>query len=486
MDNSVAMILQGAVEKELARRFDHDDSAMAEYIVVMLQNGKDEPAVTGELNDLISNYDASFTSWIFEQVGRLQSGRPIVFPGEDVVTKGPESGTEGEMQVDSQKGNSQADTPGMGYPASRLYSDVKKTLQDNVSATQRTRHRPDNDTIRSTPYGTVAVGNGAMRIPTGPRAAEGQQARTNNAGPMRSQRNRAERSNGNGRQANATMSDFPEMPQFPGFPMPPAQFFAGMPLMNRLGGIDGAPVVGGRAPTRRCTKWPNCFKGKSCTFGHPTSMCQNPNCRKTDGSCPSIHADEDVDLLSGIGAQARTEEEREAKAAMAQEAKAAKSYGNGSQKYAPGESDGSVPICKFGEACTNRSCHFAHPSPASKAGSSVVLNSQFCEAGMECKDENCSFSHPSPSNKYTPGVKLNTIAGDVLCKFHPCLNPSCRFQHGPGQKAQTSFAAGGARNKVWTPNSVKTTAERNFVAGEVEEQFNSGSNVHDNDTEMEK
>ncbi|CCG83400.1 putative Nuclear polyadenylated RNA-binding protein Nab2 [Taphrina deformans PYCC 5710] len=487
MDTSMTEALQKGIEQELARRFDHDDSAMAEYIVVMLQNGKDAPALTEELNDLIANYDASFTQWVFRQVERLRAGESIESqastnnlddaPAEDI-----------EMETDVQKSQPAGDNDdqGMGYPSSRLYSGLKKTLQDNgAQGDQRARHRPETNGLRATPYGTVAVGNGAMKVPTGPRAESNTQ-RTTNAGPVRTARGRGAKSNGVGRQQGNAQNVFPEMPQFPGFPMDPAQFFASMPLMDRIGGMDGVANQAPRAPSRRCTKWPTCFKGKACTFGHPTTMCQNPNCRRTDGTCVNIHADEDVDLLSGVEAQRRTEEEQAAKAA-ARESKSNKpqnGHQNGYAKAMP-ETDGSAPICKFGEACTNRACHFAHPSPASKNGSSIVLNSDACPAAIECKDENCSFSHPSPSNKYTPGVKLNTMAGEIMCRFNPCLNPSCRFQHGPGQKTQATF--GGARNKVWTPaTAAKSTAERTFVAGEVEEQFTTGSNVHDNDTEMEK
>lgn len=487
MDNSIAATLQSAIETELARRFDLDDGTMAEYVVVMLQNGKDAQGITSELTDLVTNFDASFTDWVFQQVSRLQSGQAIEYPssaGNDSI-----GDQDMQMDTDTRREPNRTDDQGMGYPSSRLYSGLKKTLQDNGASEQKSRHRPNNDTVRSTPYGTVAVGNGAMRIPTGPRNNGSQ--RTNGAGPIRTNQQRPDRNTSR----NAGDGEIPEMPQFPGFIMPPAQFFASMPLANRIGNAAEEYANGTRQPTRRCSKWPTCFKGKACTFAHPTSICQNPACRKTDGSCPSIHADEDIDLASGIEAQRRTEEEQEAKAAARQQRHQAP-YNNGSQHSGyrnnqprPSNSmdvDATTPICKFGEACTNRSCHFSHPSPASKDGSSIVLNAEACSAGMNCKDEQCSYAHPSPSNKYTPGVKLNAMATDIQCKFHPCLNPSCRFTHTAGQQGPAKPVAGGARNKVWTPAIAKNTAERTFVDGEADEQFSAASNVHDNDSEMIK
>lgn len=485
MDNSIATTLQTAVETELARRFDLEDGTMAEYVVVMLQNGKDAQGITAELNDLVSNYDASFTDWVFLQISRLQSGQSIEFPTVSNSTEADRDTTavqdqDVDMEVENGKDVNKTGDQGMGYPSSRLYSGLKKTLQENSADSQTSRHRPGQDGIRSTPYGTVAVGTGAMRVPTGPR--------NTGAGPVRTSGPRSERQNG--RQARNGMNGIPEMPQFPGFPTP-AEFFANLPMMA---GIDGAPSNLPRVPSRRCTKWPTCFKGKACTFGHPTTVCQNSKCRKTDGSCPSMHTDEDIDLLSGMEAQRKTEEIQEAKAAARenQHARPRQTDGHKSQKPVQ-EYDGSAPICKFGEACTNRACHFSHPSPASKNGSSIVLHAESCQEGMSCKDEQCSYSHPSPSNQYTPGVKLNpqsTATSEIHCKFHPCLNPACRFQHAPNQQGSTKPVFGGARNKVWTPNhataAAKPTAERTFVDGEAEEQFTSESNVHDNDTEMIK
>lgn len=482
MNESIAATLQSAVRAELGRRFDLDDGTMAEYVVVMLQNGMNAPGMTAELSDLVPNFDASFTQWVFSQVSRLQSGLPIEAP------EGPAEVRVQDQDM-SESDNGTAGEQGMGYPNPRIYADLKKTLQsnnnDNTEAPQ-SRHRPDSEGVRSSPYGTVSVGNGAMRIPTGPRN-NGPQQKSSTAGPMRTNRQRPDK--GSLRNNHNGAAGLPEMPQFPGFPpFPMPDLFANMPLASRIDGGHGAGLGSARPPTRRCTKWPVCFKGKACTFGHPTTMCQNPSCRKVDGSCPSVHADEDIDLSSGVAAQSRTEEELEVKAAARANKFKQKVQMNAVRSgLAPASLDGSTPICKFGEACTNRTCHFSHPSPASKNGSSIVVHSEMCNQGMECKDEQCSYSHPSPSNQYTPGVKLNTMSAEIQCKFHPCLNPSCRFQHSAGQKSGPAPTFGGARNKVWTPNSAKpATAERLYVDGEAEEQFTSGSNLHDNDTEMEK
>lgn len=468
MDESAAATLQSAIQSELGRRFDLDEDTMAEYVVVMIQNEKNAAEITAELTELVPNFDASFTQWLFEQVTRLQAGQPIEQSNHHNDTL---DSTQSEDQNMSERENAPGTaSQGMGFPNPRIYSDLKKVLSDNntTSESNQSRHRPEAEGVRSSPYGTT-------KPPTGPRN-NGSALKTSNSGPVRTNRHKGHRNGG---------STIPEMPQFPAFPLP--EMFTNMPLANRIDGSNVLNAVGFRAPSRRCTKWPTCFKGKACTFGHPTTICQNAACRKVDGTCTSVHIDEGIDLALGIEAQNRTEAEMEAKTIARANKFNQKLQKNGLLKVqAAPENDGSTPICKYGEACTNRLCHFSHPSPASKNGSSIVLHSEMCNQKMDCKDENCSYSHPSPSNKYTPGVKLNTVAADVQCRFHPCLNPSCRFQHGLGQKAAPVPAFPGARNKVWTPSTVKSTAERSYVAGDAEEQFTIGSNVHDNDTEMEK
>ncbi|KAJ8603454.1 hypothetical protein MRB53_042151 [Persea americana] len=438
MDATALEQLQSTIEVELSRRFGADESTIAEYIVVMLQNGKDRSGITAELSDLITDYDASFTDWVF----RLASNEPET--AGDTVDQSTTlvSQTESEnvmMDTDETKG----------------------------------KHRPRTDD-RGNPYAD-GTSRQTSRIPQGPKAPH--------AGPIRTTKNR--------RQNPKSTNQFPEFPQIPGFPTP-AEFFRSLPLADRMG-VFSTEI---RPPSRRCTKWPTCFKGKACTFGHPQSICQNPNCKRRDGTCINIHSDEDIDLASGMQRQLETETERESRAAtkLTREHMGRKRNDGPDQDMTDAVAS---PVCKFGEACTNRSCHFSHPSPASRNGSSIVLNSEVCAADMNCKDEQCSYSHSSPSNQYTPGVKLNGAisAPSAQCKFFPCLNISCRFQHDQDQKLKPGPFRG-ARNKVWTPASSTTgvpdvaatngTAQRTFAVENTSEQFSADSNVHANDQEMEK
>ena len=431
MDQDTARRLQDVVAAELSNKYGADESTMAEYIVVMLQNGKDKNGITAELSDLISDYDATFTDWIFKQAMMAQNGHS--------VSKSQENPMSEAMDTDER-------------PVTATSAPTTDTAHENGATKGQRQNRMQAKSERGNPY--------AASAPNGPRAHQ-------TTGPIRTAKGKRQTQTSN-------FNGIPPMPQIPGFPSP-AEFFNSLPLADRLGG---------RPPSRRCSKWPNCYKGQACTFGHPTSICQNPQCRRKDGTCVSIHEDEDIDLKSGMDAQHQTEEKVAAQAIAKLSRQQAKPGNTRSSTSEPS------PICKFGEACTNRTCHFSHPSPASKNGSSIVLNSEFCTADTNCQDENCAYSHSSPSNKFTPGVKLNGAASLASqCKFYPCLNTTCRFLHDHGQKqAKPAPSYGMARNKVWTPQTAaSTTAERAFVAeGEPVEQFTADSNVHANDQEMEK
>ncbi|KAK5949132.1 hypothetical protein OHC33_009873 [Knufia fluminis] len=90
--------------------------------------------------------------------------------------------------------------------------------------------------------------------------------------------------------------------------------------------------------------------------------------------------------------------------------------------------------CSFGAACKNTACHGKHPSPALIAAHKAE---QECKFFPNCTNPNCSFKHPtmplcqfgaSCNNKECKFTHLKT-----KCKFNPCTNSRCPFQHEPGQ-----------------------------------------------------
>ncbi|PHH54267.1 Nuclear polyadenylated RNA-binding protein nab2 [Ceratocystis fimbriata CBS 114723] len=134
-------------------------------------------------------------------------------------------------------------------------------------------------------------------------------------------------------------------------------------------------------------------------------------------------------------------------------------------------------MCKFNLRCTNKDCKFAHQSPAAPPGTTVDIK-DICSFGAACKNWKCAGRHPSPAARLahqseqdckffpnchnphcpfkhpsmplcingadcsTPDCKFTHVK--TKCKFTPCLNPKCAFVHEEGQ--QGSF-----KDKVWTP-----------------------------------
>lgn len=146
--------------------------------------------------------------------------------------------------------------------------------------------------------------------------------------------------------------------------------------------------------------------------------------------------------------------------------------------------------CKFNLSCTNKDCKFAHQSPAAPPGTAIDV-SDTCSFGAACKNRKCTARHPSPAQKVahqteqdckffpnctnarcpfrhptmplcrngadctTPDCKFTHVK--TMCKFNPCLNPACAFKHEEGQKR------GKFDDKVWVAGEKEHVSERKFV-----------------------
>lgn len=134
-------------------------------------------------------------------------------------------------------------------------------------------------------------------------------------------------------------------------------------------------------------------------------------------------------------------------------------------------------ICRFNLACTKKDCPYAHQSPEAPPGTTIDVNDE-CPFGAACKSRKCVGRHPSPAQKVShqseqdcrffphctnpscpfrhptampscrfgadckkEGCKFAHIK--TICRFNPCLNPQCPFKHAEGQKR------GVFGDKVW-------------------------------------
>ena len=116
--------------------------------------------------------------------------------------------------------------------------------------------------------------------------------------------------------------------------------------------------------------------------------------------------------------------------------------------------------CPFGAACKNRKCVGRHPSPAQKLGHQTQ---QDCRFFPNCTNSKCPFRHPTMpmcrngADCKTEGCKFTHVK--TMCRFNPCLNPTCPYKHAEGQ------SRGKFGDKVWVANEHEKehVSERKFV-----------------------
>ncbi|MCJ1483063.1 hypothetical protein MMC06_003229 [Schaereria dolodes] len=157
-------------------------------------------------------------------------------------------------------------------------------------------------------------------------------------------------------------------------------------------------------------------------------------------------------------------------------------------------------ICKFNLTCTKKDCPFAHQSPAAPPGTTIDVNDH-CPFGAACKNRKCVARHPSPSQKIShqseqdckffpnctnpacpfrhPTMPMCRNGADCTrsdckfthvktkCRFNPCLNATCPYKHEDGQKR------GVFDDKVWVAEGSQErehVSERKFVDDEEAEE----------------
>ncbi|KAK8206716.1 hypothetical protein M8818_004550 [Zalaria obscura] len=195
--------------------------------------------------------------------------------------------------------------------------------------------------------------------------------------------------------------------------------------------------------------------------------------------------------------------------------------GDTSTTTADGEKKESFDVlCKYNHNCTNASCPYAHAGPATTAGTTVDL-SDTCSFGAACQNRKCSGKHPSPATrrqhlstavdcKFFPNCKFPpspfltlhtginadtgfnprcpfkhpstpacrngadcTVEGctyshsTVMCRYNPCLNPGCSFKHAEGQKR------GKFEDKVWKAEGFDREGAEAKDRAHVSERFGS-------------
>ncbi|KAK3906678.1 hypothetical protein C8A05DRAFT_40524 [Staphylotrichum tortipilum] len=454
-----------------------EGSAMSEYFLLMLANGKTESEIAAEIaGDLLQlgpedHTAPAFAGWLFGQIGSLSAQ----------LGAGPAQSADamdgvGDDQMDdlyaSMDASSDAPATALNAPTGpkamrnrgpaggrekRMMGQINRALdrtQDSVLHRVRTQS------------GNERIGRGP---PAGPRMGVGRQPRAVNA--------RATSIAAGLANQNAMFAPHGQHPGMNGMgPMNPmggagygqADIYAMMEQQNQMlqqmqqqlimqqqqGGQRGGYGRGGKHQFDR--------------GGRPNQFRQRGGHHQNNG-----HGDQQQH-----GAEVQADNASQADVEM-----------GGAKREAPNPDD---TVCRFNLRCQNKDCKFAHQSPAAPPGAMVDVN-DVCTFGAACKNRKCVGRHPSPAAKMAhqseqdckffpncvnphcpfrhPTMPACRNGGECKvanckfthvktpCKFHPCTNRSCPFMHEEGQR-------GTFHDKVWTAEDGATkehVSERKFV-----------------------
>ncbi|KAF2835588.1 hypothetical protein M501DRAFT_941241 [Patellaria atrata CBS 101060] len=503
LDSPLAKALQNVVNPKLAEvgwaSGDAGDSTLAEYIVLMLSNGKNQEDIATELStDLLVDTSGAidFARWLFEQVNLLNfqingSAEPS-HSGSSNAPIPSQSETTHDQSRDAEMGDSndgnQTAIP-TGPKAMRNGNSKPRGMLGQVN---KAMSRNDN------PLHRIKGAGGAGRINS-----------HSNREPPKGPRNQAINRGFQMASAIPMQQMQPNgMPNFMGAPpdmtnMNPEQrmqmlkfFEFGSSMMAQFYNVAQPPNAHGQAmggpvfnpAFQNGTQGPQ--PGKSL-FDRVDNRSQRRGGKFNN--TPRATQPQQQDVKMGDDPQPTTDDQS---SSMDVETSAAV------QKDPP------ETMCRFNLYCTKSDCPFAHQSPAAPPGVNVDI-SDVCTFGAACKNKKCVGRHPSPAKKLehhaqqpckfwpdctneycpfqhtpkrctngadcvTPGCQF--AHSKIVCRFNPCTRPQCPYKHSEGQKR------GAFEDKVWKANSGKEhVSERKFVNEEEEELILPGAGNENSD-----
>ncbi|KAL8860401.1 MAG: hypothetical protein Q9178_003060 [Gyalolechia marmorata] len=495
-----------------------DDSALGEYIILMLVNGKTQDQIAAELsNDLLSfgpgdTGAADFAKWLFEQVQLLHAqisghavpqlqhaSEPQALPYDQnkenpshndhrqLDSIGTPDADMGEAMDDVQEGSIPTGPKSMRNGSrtgnKRMMGQLSKAMDRSGDAMLH-RVRPQQGTERinvhnrQPPKGPRSDLNRNQRAPPNLRPTGTPSAGAPGggmAGPLM---------NASPQQQMALLAMLEEQARMMSQIFSPQQqsFNQGMPEPAINPNFRPGNQVHNQQPDR--SLFERVERPSNRPNGHFNKRQQNnhigfqPRKQQSNGTVEITQDGANGDVTSSMEVES-------------------------SQKSQPEQS--SDTICKFNLKCTKPDCPFAHQSPAAPPGITLDLSSG-CPFGARCQNRKCVMRHPSPSqnpahsttedcrffpnctnptcpfrhptsmppmpvcrfgeNCTRPGCKFkhNTLT----CKFKPCLNAACPYKHAEGQQKGT-FG-----DKVWTADGDQEkehVSERKFIDDDVAEEL---------------
>ncbi|KAK3355065.1 hypothetical protein B0H65DRAFT_417520 [Neurospora tetraspora] len=458
---------------------------MAEYLVLMLANGKTQDEVAAEISgDLLSlgpddPTALHFAQWLFEQQNALipqYSSAPEPVADEQGAMDTAQDNSMGDfnMDVTTDGSGNELNAPtgpkamrngsgnGMrGGREKRIMGQINRAMDrthDPNAALHRVRGQSGNERIARGP-------------PTGPRMGVGRQPRTTNTRVASIAQGLANMGGPAGPGGMGPMNPMNGMNGMGGFGQPDIMaimeqqrhMLQQMQMMMQQSGVapnGHGPHGHGRGhgrPLYERTSRPNFRRGGGFQpGGHQHS--QGSDAGQGDAAQQGQQAGEDVDMMQPKR-EPPNPEETVCKFNLRCSNRDCK-FAHQSPAAPPNIPIDVKDVCSFGAACKNRKCVGRHPSPAIKAAHQSEMD---CKFFPNCTNPHCPFKHPSmpPCRNggecKVPGCKFTHVK--TPCKFHPCTNRFCPFSHEEGQR-------GTFQDKVWVAGEggeQQHVSERKFV-----------------------
>ena len=475
-----------------------DDSALAEYIVLMLVNGKTQEQIASELsNDLLNlgpedSGALDFARWLFEQVDVLtnqvngtapQGNNTFATPSQTQAIPSFTSESEGnhiaQQDVDMGEGMEASQDTHMSVltfrkhdgvltytrptgPKSmrnpprnnnrRLIGQLNKAMDRNhESVLHRVRPQGGSERINmhnrqppKGPRGTTPQGPRNMGVPSGPSKGPVFNRNQPQMQPMFSQQQQMQLFS-----LLSTMMSPQQQQQMlatGGAPVPAIN-----PNFRNVNGNHGQNQ--GKSLFDRVEKNPHRQGGSH--HNHRPQQNGNGFLHKQQ------HQDTEMGDDAGMEVESALKPELSPDTTCKYNLKCTKAdciFAHQSPAAPPGAPFDVHDVCSFGAACQNRKCTGRHPSPAQKK---AHQSEQDCKFFPNCTNPHCTFRHPNmPMCRFgadcsREDCKFTHV--QTKCKFTPCLNPTCIYKHEEGQRGKYG-------DKVWKADGNEHLSERKFVS----------------------
>ncbi|ETN39839.1 uncharacterized protein HMPREF1541_06065 [Cyphellophora europaea CBS 101466] len=482
LDTPIADALSTSVHNRICQEgwSSDDDTALAEYIVLMLANGKTQSQVASELaGELLQDAQGTeeFAKWLFDQVAQLSGGESSA-----PTQSAPVDGAAAPDQTQEQ--------PTEPTIPAAYETDMTEAPPDNAYVADSHLPRPPANHSNS---------------PRGPRSSVNSRGGRGGRGgtPSKSAESALHRVRGNDRINSHNVRGAPKGPRNlqnrPGMQKalngladgaPPAQSAMMQPgMQNQQQGMNMQfsaeqqmqYLAMMEQQARLMAQWNELQQGMNGGGPQGRSLFDRVESGRGRGGMRG----------RGRGGAAQNGSRNGSNATGEPKDGAAPSEGDATMEgndpaQAAKSNDPATTMCHFNTRCTNKECPYAHQSPAAPMNIPVDT-SQVCEYGVACKNTACTARHPSPSLKQAhqaeseckfwpncakpncpfrhptqPLCQFGASCKNVsckfthlstMCRFNPCTNARCPYKHADGQNRSM-------QDYVWTPESAKQKEEQ--------------------------